>query len=574
MLAILLLGIGGLALVGAAPAACLTRPTADVKAALVLPLGAAIIVCSSTFAVLGVPVRVVGVGLGVAGALAIVIVRRRIWALAPRLAVPAVIALIALSLTSIPAISNQSWDAASAGNADPYIWVSESHAFLDGPAPAPSTEHPDRDVYEQVTKHNNPFGMAFSLSLLSLASARGPETVYSAFAALVDLVLALSVFALARLALEWTQTRSAVAALLVAGNAYLLFATFFGWQAQLLLTCFGLLALAGTYTALARGPAPGFVFLGAVGAAAGVCAYGLPFAPFLLLLAFISIAYRLLHRDAGARRRVTRSVGAIALFTFVLAGIPIVRSLLMADSIVNTATSTSLWAKAQIGLPSESLGLVPRITWLERTSGAWTLLSLLVAVPLLLAGFASARRQPGKAVLVWGSAVSLATIVALGLFDPNPYPSMKVAGYVAPLLTLTVVAVRPMSFRLVSRVSGAVAVGLAGVMFLLSAVVVETHAARFDLHSKAMAGLAHAMRRIPANARVEIDVDDGWHQSWAVYYLRERRVVIRHPQYFISSAVASAQRSSKGPVQFVLGRRATGPVIWHGAGLILSATGR
>jgi hypothetical protein len=212
-------GTAGLALVGAAPAAALRQLAADVRAALVLPVGAAIVACSSTLLLLGIPARVIGVTLGAGGALALVAARRHVGVLARGLAVPAAVGLVAFSLASIPALAAHNWDAASSGNGDIYWWVSQSRAFLDGPAPAPAADHPDRAMYERVTEGDEPFGTSFGLSLLSLASGRRPEAVFSAFGALVAAILALTIFAVARTALRWRPVQSAAAAALAASTA-------------------------------------------------------------------------------------------------------------------------------------------------------------------------------------------------------------------------------------------------------------------------------------------------------------------------------------------------------------------
>ena len=564
-----LLGVAGLALIGAGAAASMNRLAVDVRAALVLPVGAAVVACASTLVLLGAPVRAVGVALVLAGVVAAVKARRRVRALARGLAVPGAVAVVALSLASIPALTHGRWDAASSGNGDHYYWVSESRAFLEGPAPAPSTRYPDRDMYELVTERHGTFGIAFSLSLLSVVSGRDPGDIYSAFAALIDVVLALVVFALARGALAWSSGHSAAASVLVAGNAYLLFGTFYGWQAQLLLTAFGLLALMGTYAALESG-AEQYVALAALGTAAGVCTYGAAFGPFLALGIVVIGAYWLSHRDSESRKRAARSVGAIALLVLLVAAVPIWRSVLLTGRLAGLSSTGSLCADCQIGLPSESLGLIPRFAEGARWSGGWSVLSLVTSLPLFALGFSAARREAGSAILLWGSAAAFAAIVLLGLASPNPYLSMKVAGYAAPVLTLTVLAAGRSPFRVGQRLAWVAAASLATAMFVVSTVVVEVRAARFNLHAQAMTPLLDATRRIPVDARIAVDVDDAWHQSWAIYYLRDHPLVIRRPQYFLSGRVAAAQTAPEREVDYVLSRHAVGPVVWRGAGLVLS----
>ena len=572
LVAVPVLGIGGLALVGTAPAALLKRLPLDIRAALVLPVGAGLLACVSTATLLGAPTRVVGVAVAAASALAVVAARRQVAALGRGLAVPAAVGLAAIYLASIPAVSSGSWDTASAGNADQYFWVSQSRSFLDGPAPAPASVHPDRGPYEWVTKQHGAVGIPFCLSLLSLASEQSPEKVYSAFSALVDVVLALVVYVLGRLALRWTRRRSAVAAVLVAGNAFLLFATFFGWQAQLLLTAFSMLALAGTYAGLEAGPRPDLVAIGALGAAAAICTYGAAFAPFVALGAAVIVAYRALHTGVESRRRVNSAVGAISLLTLFVAGLPLVRGLIMGGWQAGYFSQGSVCSGCQAGLPSESLGLVPRVGEVARASGGWSLLSLAVAAPLYFGGFAGAKRESARAILVWGSAAALAGIVVLALLGPNPYLSIKLAGYATPLLMLTVVAGRPATLRQLPQLGWLATATLAGVLFVVSTGIVELRASQFDLHADAMAGLGGAAHRLPAGTRIEVDVKDAWHQAWALYYLRDRPVTVKYPQYFVSNAIAAAQKRAHTHAHYVVTRGdVLGPVIWSGGGVVLSA---
>src|SRR5689334_4004092 len=109
-------GLGGLVLVGLGPAAFLGRLSADVRAALVLPIGAAVVAVGSVLTLLGAPVRASAITIGALGALAVLMSRRRIAPLVRAASIPCAIALTAFSLAAIPPLWSGSWDAASAGN--------------------------------------------------------------------------------------------------------------------------------------------------------------------------------------------------------------------------------------------------------------------------------------------------------------------------------------------------------------------------------------------------------------------------------------------------------------------------
>jgi hypothetical protein len=408
--------------------------------------------------------------------------------------------------------------------------------------------------------------MPFSLALVSLATHQRPENVYSAFAALINVVLTLSTFALARIALGWTRARSATAAVIVAANALLLFGTFYGWQGQLLLTAFGLLAIAGTYAAVARGPEPALVLVGGLGAAAGVSLYGAAFGSFILLVGVIVATYVATHRDLTSRRRAARSVGAIALLTLALAAIPIGRAVLQTGSFLGQSSTTSLWSTAQAVIPSEPLGLIPRSSSVTRVSERWTVLSLFAAVPLYAVGFLCARGRAGKEITVWGSAAALLVIGLLVLLDPNRYLSMKLAGYSAPLLILTVLSPRALPGRR-GRWPSIVLVGLAGTLFVFSTAFVEVRAARDNQHASMMASLERATDRLPPEQKIAVDIDDAWHQAWAIYFLRSHPLEIPRPQYFLPGSLG---RLANEPASLVLAARPAGHVLWRGVGLVLS----
>ena len=138
MLAVPLLGLAGLALIGAGSAALLVAALPpDARAALVIPVGAAVCAVVSTAVIAGVPVRVVAVLLCAYGVASAVRARLSLRSLVKAAAVPIVVLLSAGAIASIPSFSSGRWDAATFGNADPYYWVSQARALTTDPAPSP-----------------------------------------------------------------------------------------------------------------------------------------------------------------------------------------------------------------------------------------------------------------------------------------------------------------------------------------------------------------------------------------------------------------------------------------------------
>ena len=107
------------------------RMPADARAALSVPAGAGLLALCSPLLLIGVPVRWLVLGGLMAGVVAALALRRRV---APSLragAAPGAVAVAALALLSIPWITHSSWEAATYGNADPYLWVSQARAYVE-----------------------------------------------------------------------------------------------------------------------------------------------------------------------------------------------------------------------------------------------------------------------------------------------------------------------------------------------------------------------------------------------------------------------------------------------------------
>jgi hypothetical protein len=567
MLTVPLIGCVGLFVVGAGPASLLSRRFApDVRAALILPIGAAFYVAASTIVVLGAPFRAVVALLVSLGAATAIARHRALRAVGSEALLPALVAAAALSISSIPAFASGTWDASTPGNADPYYWVSEARAFISEPAPTPAENFPDRAPYELVTEQQGTFGIAFGLGALALGARTDPVRIYSAFASLIGTILALVVYAMARAVGAWPRSRSALVAALISANGYLLFATFYGWQAQLLLTAFGLLALLSASTALG-GMESGrdSELLAALAIAAGVCSYGATFTPFIGLLVLVFASHRI--GVSSQTSRLLMIAARISALTVIVAAVPIARSIARTSELIRHATST---LPHDPGLPAEAVGLVPRLTEYSRGPIAWTIAATVVSTILLLTGAVAAARI-GKAtdVLVWTSTAAILGIVVLASTS-RQYVSMKFTGYTAPLLVLTMVTPNIRRRQRLVQFGRALTIVVAALLFAATSTVVEYRAIRFNLHAAELSGLEAAGRSLSPDARVAISLRDAWSQAWAIYFLRNQPVSLTDDLGFAEKFGINFDRRGLAKAQFIVSRQPSGRVVWAHDGITLS----
>ena len=565
-----------LALTGAGPAAFLgARMPADARAALALPLGAAIFACGSALLILHVPVKIaICVVLAVSLAIAVAL-RRHLAGLAGSAKIPLAVAGASLIIVSIPWIGMGSWEATTGGNGDPYYWVSQAKAYLDGPAPADASSHPDRVVYDRLSAEHWPVALPFGVAAVAWLSGDDPANSYSAFAVLLAVLLATTVYVVGRAVLEWSKRKAAAGALLVVVSAYMLFAVYFGWQAQTALTTFALASVACFRLSLDRSAARRDQVLTGLFAAAAIATYGTLFTAFIPLYVFVLAGFAFRHRAAVSPPRAIARVLTGSVIATVLFGLTSIITTVLSLSALAGNISDPVWRRWARGLVPAAIGLVPQANLLVRPWIAFTVAGTLVALAIVaILARSLANRSAGLLgrrfdFLLAGSAYFTTAMLVLLYPGFSPYWSLKVGGYGAPLLVLTTFAVLAMPLS----GNGAARRLVAYTRIFAVALFVVASAAEIEgiksLHrSRLYAGLAARLATAP-NARVELDVSDVWRQVWAAYYLREHTVFVPHPTVYLTrSGARQAPVSGKEPAYRIVVGKPPG-ALWTGGGIAL-----
>jgi hypothetical protein len=536
-LAFLALPLLFVVLVGAGVSAGLApRLPADAQAALAPIAGAALVAVASVLLPHGVPARPLAVAVAAAGLLATAVLGRRLLRAS---AVPLAVGLAAVALAAAPWLARGGWQATSLyGSTDAYHWVSQARSYLDGPAPAPVSEHPDRLTYERTKEQHWAVAVPFALAQLAWMSGFDPVDVYGALAALLGALLPLGAYACARGCLGWRRGPAAAAALLLAANASLLFATHFSWQQQAAGAAFTFAAAWTLRLGLEPDAPRRELVLAALLAAAALASYRLGFAPYLGgSLALVAAAYVLVARErlAVAGRLALFAVAAAILAAPSLAalgrGLP--------EFVSSGGFSTAFKRAFPGGQPAEALGLVPRVWaleegWVDALELAWLAGASAVALALLALGFRAARRQPRRDFVLAGGLLALGGWIVLLLPPFAPYLSYKLLAYTAPFLLLAALS--------------------AGRLAALAVAVLALPAAAVATLAAVDARTATPVPAAPPGAVVEIAVDDPWEQAWALYRLREHVVSVDRPS-FLLTAQGRARRAEayrNGPVSYRL----------------------
>ena len=540
-----------LAVTGAGLAAVLARRfPLDAQAALAPLLGAAAFVLASPLRYVGAPARALGLGVvGLCGALSIA-VARRVAPIFRHALVPIIVTVTVLGVVSGPSLWAGGWDAAAIDNTDPYLWVSQAKALLEGPAPAPAADFPDRIAYERITELRWPVGLPFTLANFAALVGSDPSAVYAAFAALLTVLLSLAVYVCARACLMWKRRFAVAASLAVPTSAFVFYSTFNGWQAQIALTLFGTLAIFCFRLALDGDAQRREQALAAVFAAAAIGIYGVVYAPFAALLVIAALAWALRNRAVGGWRRLASVSAGFVGVTLVVGAGAIVQALLQVPILLRVPDSPA-WELYPHGLPGEALGLIPRLGTASRPPTTWSVVALLLAAAVFAFGvLRRGERGPRDDILLSTGIASLVVIALLQLPGPSPYLSIKFVGYAAPLLILLAVSGLVGKTRLPRlRVATYAATGTCCVFSTL--VVVQIDLPHL-MSVRELAPLRQSLSRVPDGATVGVDVRDEWLQPWTVYYLRERRVVVSNPNIFLTGFGLGRQRLSTEAFTYVV----------------------
>lgn len=581
-LSLLLLPAGGLLLLfgaGLGAADLLgARFAPPARAALAAPLAAAVFACASPLERAGL--RPWLLALASLGPLALLSVLRwrRLAATLRASGLPALVAVAAIVLSGIPSLSSGTWAAGMDGNGDPYYWVSQARAFVDGPVPEPVSVHPDRLAYDLISSQHWPVAVPGGLAEVASLDGADPVEVYEAYAAIVYALLALGAFFVARAALGWSARLSLVAGIGVALNASLLFASYYGWQAQLALTTFGLLSALSLVSCLERSARHRERVLPAFFAAAGIATYGWLFGVFAVLAGVLTLGYLLAPRPRhAALRRVAATLGWVVALTFVFGAFPCleaVRSYLQSHGRWQAAVVRA-WAAENWEFPSNALGLVP--VTLERPSPAPGLVAAAALLSIVLIAAALLRsRTSGAAAevaLAVGGAALLVGLAGVYLSGAGPHFSTKLMGYGAPFLTLLVMSLfarrrlRSLSLPLAALCA------LTAAFFLISSGVSIADGVENSVPATTYRGLTQAAARLPPGAGIRVE-EATWQQVWLVYFLRDRRLALPDPTLYFSASSGYDEPSLR-PLHFdaaagyVLRAEAGGGGLWSQRGLAL-----
>jgi hypothetical protein len=555
--------LGAVAFAGLAIASVLgSRLPADARAALAIPAGAALFACASPFVVIGVPARWLALGCIAIGGIPALLLRAQVLPVVRAAGVPVLLAVVSVAALAVPWAVEGSWEAATYGNADPYLWVSQARAYLDDPPPSPATEYLDRQAYEKITRENWPTALPFGVASVAAAARADPVESYSAFAVLLGALLTLVAYFTGRALFDWTPRKAAAGALVASLSGYLLFATWYGWQAQVGLTAFALLSLASFRLALERGGLFREAVAAGIFAAAAMATYGSLFGAFVPAFVAVLVAYAL-----ALRRIEPRPVGRVLLISLIAAigagFVPATRALRSLGTLDNSLAVPD-WERYAHGHVAEAIGLMPRSVDLGRPSLGWSIVATAAAFTIGLVLWDVVRSGRASELgnrsdfLLGTCTYFLAMLLILRLPPFSPYVSMKIAGYGAAFLTLTAFAAltvpRPRHWA-TSRLSGYTRIAA---VFLFATATGVTYLSAFTnlrgSHSyEALRG------RVPAQdgALVAVDVADAWRQSWILYYLRDRRIVLRKPSTYIVGAGSRAARARSATVVIRRGRTRT-----------------
>lgn len=529
-----------LTVVGAGAAVALApRFPPDAQAALAPVAGAALIAVASVLLPFGTPVRPLAVAVALLGLALTVRYARRGWRSA---ALPLLVAVGAVAIAGAPALARGDWEATSLyGSTDAYHWASQARAYLDGPADPPVAEHPDRLTYERSKTQHWAVALPFGLLQVAWLSGSEPPEVYGAFSALLFCLLPLATYACARGCLEWRPAQAAAAALALALNAALLFASHFSWQQQVAGTAFAFAAAATLRLALEPGAHRRELLLPALLTAAALATYRLGFAPYLAaLLAAVVVAFAWVSRD---RARVARAAAAFAGLAALVAA-PSLAALTrgLPEFVSSGGFSTAFKRAFPDGQPAEGLGLVPRVwalkeDWPAAAELSWLAVATVAAVVLLVAGWRAARRSPRPDLLAAGLVLSLGGWLLLLLPVFSSYLSYKVLSYGAPFLVLAALA---------GGRAAMAAVGCLAAPAAVAATIAAVDSARTPPEVEA--------RPLPAEAVVAVEVEDPWEQAWALYYLREQTLSVAHPSFILTAQgrTRAPEAYRNGPVTYRL----------------------
>ena len=216
---------------------------------------------------------------------------------------PAVFACVAIVVFARPALRHGTWAVATTANQDPYVWVSQAHSLDHGPPKGAATTTPDRVPYDLMAHRSWPAAIPGGLAELAATTRLDPSRrLRGVLGPRRGSARARRVLWSARRASSGHSAaqRSRCRHL---GNGLILLSSFYGWQAQLLLTTAATLFVLHAPRLLRSTSGIGRVPRPIVVCGRRIAVYGWTFAPFVVVAATVGwICWR------HSRQRVRVSV--------------------------------------------------------------------------------------------------------------------------------------------------------------------------------------------------------------------------------------------------------------------------
>jgi hypothetical protein len=537
------------------------RVPPDAQAALAPVIGFAILATASVLLSLGVPAVPLGLVVLVLPSVFTIALRKRVYPAVRACGRPFAVGLVAMFLAGAPNLGAGDWTVRTylGGGTDAYLWISQARSLYDGPPKAPSSMYPDRLAYERVEEQHWAVALPFATGEAAWLTGSDPAEAYGVLAAFVACLLPLAAYFCARGCLDWSRNPASFAALALALNASLLFASYFSWQQQLIGT--GL-----AFTSLDPPRTWRLQALAALLAAGALASYRMAFAPyFAAMLAVVIGSYLVTHNSLERRRAVRALLGFFGLLVVfgVVSMYALVRGL---PQFLALGVNTSFKDQFPDGNVPEALGFFPRLFGADFN---WGVVAACAALPLFILPLVHLRRSSTTRVdFVFGSALCVmaayAFLLATKVFPP--YTSFKLLAYGTPFLVLVIFGADWLKKRTRVRT-----VGVAGLIVLLgiSTLLAVFVGSRDSESARDLAGLANVAPKL-GEGFVSVRIVNPWRQAWATYYLRDVPLSVETPSLvLVGVAMRRSPSIYRHPGATYVLREGSDGSIWNGAGIAL-----
>jgi hypothetical protein len=546
------------------------RVPPDAQAALAPVIGFAILATASVLISLGVPAIPLGLVVLVLPSVVTITLRKRVYPALRACGRPFAVGLVAMFLAGAPNLGAGDWTVRTylGGGTDAYLWISQARSLYDGPPKAPSSMYPDRLAYERVDEQHWAVALPFATGEAAWLTGSDPAEAYGVIAAFVACLLPLAAYFCARGCLDWRRSPASFAALALAVNASLLFASFFSWQQQLIGTGLAFTSLAALRMAFDPPGSWRLQALAALLAAGALASYRMAFAPYFAAMLAVVIGSYLVTHNSLERRRAVRPLLCYVGFLLAFGVVSIYALFRGLPQFLALGVNTSFKDQFPDGNVPEALGFFPRLFGADFN---WGVVAACAALPLFIVPLVRLLRSSATRIdFVFGSALCVMAAYAFLLATKAfpPYASFKLLAYGTPFLVLVIFGAEWLRKRTRVRTLGiASLVLLLGTSTLLAVFV----GSRDSESARDLAGLANVAPELGAGV-VSVRIVNPWRQAWATYYLRDVPLSVETPSLVL---VGVSMRRSPGiyrhPGAAYVLREGSDGSIWNGPGIALDA---